>query len=162
MRVERIGPSLRLAARGEVERWLEKEPCGHGVHRLGAPGLQPALPQPGWQVRVLAHAVEKRRAFAADAAQDAVDERAKVARFAILQREANGQVDRRVVGRVEKEDLHGAEMEDGLQAAPHRPAGQALGKATLEDQGDLSASAQGGASQRAGQRPVAGLERCHR
>ena len=105
------------------------------------PGRGPAGAQPQGDVGGLGEPGEQRLALAPDPSQHTVDERAEVAGLVVLQREAHAEVDRRVVGRIEEEELRGAHMEDRLELSPDGALGQALGEAALEDAGDLAATA---------------------
>ncbi len=105
---------------------------------------------PSWPARMLRPAL-------GDAPQHGVDELGEAMRAAVAPRRLDGEIDDRVRGHVETDELGGAGEQDRPQAAlvgRQRPLEEAL-----EHELELALPAQRGRCHRPRQRPVAGLQR---
>jgi hypothetical protein len=110
-----FGPVRRIGLHREVERRLLAVGGGDGVRKLGAVSALPARHQP-------ARGVERDGVSAAqllcgalcDLAQHGVDQ-PRIARIAPIRlHQPHREVDRRMVGHLEPQDLRGADQQRGL------------------------------------------------
>ena len=154
------GPGRRVGVGldPDVERRLAQCGLGDAARGLGAIGGCPPLPQPVRDVET--HAIlagENVRPALGDAPQHGVDEFGEAMRPAVAPRGLDGEIDDRVRGHAETDELGGAGEQDRPQAAlvgRQRPLEEAP-----EHELELALPAQRGRCHRPRQRPVAGLQR---
>ena len=150
-------PDFRVALDADVERRLASVGRGDCLRRRLAERLAPPGREPGR--RVVVERIgdgQDHLPVARDAAQDRVDEAGEGSARRVRPRRPHREVDRRVVGRVEEEDLRRTSDERPLQhAAALRHALVQLLRQRLADGAE---PAKGDSGDRAGERRIAWIE----
>ena len=150
-------PAGRVALDADVERRLRTVRRGDGARRALAVSRAPALGEPGGRIVVERIGARKDQfAVAGDRAQHRVGKRRERGAGRIGARRLDGEVDRRMIGRIEKQDLRRGDDEHPFEGAaalrhpPFHPPRQRLA--------DRAEPAQRNGRDRARERPVARVE----
>ncbi len=157
---EALGPALRVGLRTDVERRLFQARLGDAARDALAIGGAPALPQPIGNIE--AHAIlaaQQLRPALGDPAQDGVGELGEAMRRPIASRRLDGEIDDRVRGHVETDELRRAGQQDRPEIALVRR--QRALQEDIEHMLELALPAQHGGRHGASERAVSGLQRRH-